>query len=168
MDVHEFSSKLAGAGITEIDGLVGESLGSLLICFGDIDVERHWGDRPPPETEDQKKARANLNFKLEERRKADEDFAKRKSKGQTSREEEEKKVAEDWEEDKRLSELQDRCKSKALIKVPLAETSIHDLLCAIQHIAAFDRILSEMRLTKARDWSTEDRLLERAHRPYVR
>lgn len=51
VDVHEFAHMLNENGIT-IDGLLGESLGSLLLCFGDIEVDKHWGDRPPPETDD--------------------------------------------------------------------------------------------------------------------
>lgn len=68
VDIHEFASMLVDNGI-QIDGLLGESLGSMLMCFGDIEVDKHWGDRPPPETDEQKKAKANLNFKLEERKK---------------------------------------------------------------------------------------------------
>jgi len=47
VDIHEFSNMLGDNGIT-VDGLLGESLGSMLICFGDIEVDKHWGDRPPP------------------------------------------------------------------------------------------------------------------------
>lgn len=73
VDVSEFATMLNESGIT-MDGLLGESLGAMLLCFGDIEVDKHWGDRPPPETDEQKKARANLNFKLEERKKNQEDF----------------------------------------------------------------------------------------------
>jgi len=44
MDVHEMSSYLAEAGIN-LEPSISESLGSLLLCFGDIEVDKAWGDR---------------------------------------------------------------------------------------------------------------------------
>jgi hypothetical protein len=51
MDVHEFSGYLQEAGI-QFEPIISESLGSLLLCFGDIEVDRNWGDRAPPETDE--------------------------------------------------------------------------------------------------------------------
>lgn len=49
LDVHEIAQKLADCGFL-FDPDVQASLGSLLLCFGDIEHERTWGDRIPPET----------------------------------------------------------------------------------------------------------------------
>lgn len=51
MDVHELNGALAEAGIN-IDPEVGNSLGSMLLCFGNIEVEKGWGDRLPPDTQE--------------------------------------------------------------------------------------------------------------------
>jgi len=44
-------------------------------------VDAHWGERPPPETDEQKKARANWNFKTEERRKSTEEYNRKLTRG---------------------------------------------------------------------------------------
>jgi hypothetical protein len=49
----------------------------MLLAFGDLEVERSWGDRNPPETEDQKRARLLLQIKLDERKKDAEEWKKR-------------------------------------------------------------------------------------------
>jgi hypothetical protein len=69
MDVHELNAALADAGIN-IDPDIGNSLGSLLLCFGDIEVEVGWGDRLPPDTPEQHKAKMLLKIALEDRAKA--------------------------------------------------------------------------------------------------
>jgi hypothetical protein len=51
IDIHEFPGFLQKAGLP-LDGLVGESLGCMLQCFGEIDVDAHWGDRAPPDTDE--------------------------------------------------------------------------------------------------------------------
>lgn len=51
IDVHELPAILNTEGFN-LDGLLYESLGSMLLCFGDIEVERRFGDRPPPITEE--------------------------------------------------------------------------------------------------------------------
>ena len=51
MDVHEFAVYLQEAGI-QLEPIIAESLGSLLLCYGDIEVDRNWGDRAPPETDE--------------------------------------------------------------------------------------------------------------------
>lgn len=87
----------------------------MLLCFGDLEVERGWGDRNPPETEDQKRARLLLQIKLEERKKEQEDFKKRMTQvgaKPLTKEEEEKKAQDDIEEDKKIAELQEKCKPR--------------------------------------------------------
>lgn len=44
MDVHEFSGFLIEAGI-QLEPIIADSLGSLLLCFGNIEVDKNWGDR---------------------------------------------------------------------------------------------------------------------------
>lgn len=68
VDVYEFSGQLVEAGFV-FDQITQDSLGGMLLAFGDIDVMRSWGDRNPPETEDQKRARMLLQIKLEDRKK---------------------------------------------------------------------------------------------------
>jgi len=82
LDVHELAGFLQEQGFP-LDGLLFESLGSMLLCFGSIEVERRFGDRPPPITEEQKKYLANLNFMQTERNKLADDFKKKFSKQAT-------------------------------------------------------------------------------------
>jgi hypothetical protein len=51
MDVHELAPALQEAGVN-LDPMIAESLGSLLLCFGDIEHDKNWGDRLPPDTEE--------------------------------------------------------------------------------------------------------------------
>jgi len=44
-------------------------MGSLLLCFGDIDHEEGYGERVPPETEEQRKAKMILEMKRSDRAK---------------------------------------------------------------------------------------------------
>jgi len=76
-----------------------------------------------------------------------------------TKEEEEKKQIEDDEEDRKIKELQEKVKPKCLIKQKLYETSIHDLLIAMDRMAQYDRFLSSCNFIKPRDWSQEDRVL---------
>jgi hypothetical protein len=67
----------------------------MLLAFGDLEVERSWGDRNPPETEDQKRARMLLAIKLDERKKDSEEWKKRMTMAGAkppTKEEEEKKA----------------------------------------------------------------------------
>jgi hypothetical protein len=54
-----------------------------------------------------------------------------------------------------------------MIKVPLAETSIHDLIIAMNRMAEYDRLLSGLGYIKTRDWKNEDRVLAAADKPFV-
>ena len=92
MDVHELSGYLAESGIN-FEPTISESLGGILLCFGDIEVDKDWGDRLPPDTEEQRKAL--LKITLEERQKAVEERLKRAATGlyKPPTEEEEQKLA---------------------------------------------------------------------------
>lgn len=56
VDIHELASLLVKEGM-ELDPIIVENLGSILLCFGDIEYEYRYGDRIPPETEDEKRQR---------------------------------------------------------------------------------------------------------------
>lgn len=76
MDVHELAAALAEAGVN-LDPAIAESLGSLLLCFGDIEHDKSWGDRLPPDTEEQRKAKYQLKILQEERQKAEDERKKK-------------------------------------------------------------------------------------------
>ena len=65
VDVHELAGLLIKEGM-ELDPIIVENLGSILICFGEIENEPHYGDRIPPETEDEKRQRIVAEMKLKE------------------------------------------------------------------------------------------------------
>lgn len=48
----------------------------------------------------------------------------------------------------------------------LYETSIHDLLIALDRMSQYDRLMSNLDLIKSRDWTQEDRVLINAAKPY--
>lgn len=64
MDVHEMAASLAEVGIY-LDPAISESLGSLLLCLGDIEIDKGWGDRQPPDTEELRKAKQILSITIE-------------------------------------------------------------------------------------------------------
>lgn len=144
--MHELSGYLFESGMS-LDSSITESLGSLLLCFGDIEVDKGWGDRQPPDTEEQRKAKALLKITQEERTKAADDRVKKAATGlykPPSEEEEGKHKAELAEEDLRIDNLKKIAKAKAPIKQMLYETSIHDLLLALDRSAEYDRMLSNL------------------------
>jgi hypothetical protein len=53
----------------------------MLLCFGDIEVDKHWADRDPPDTEEQRRARVLLKITLEERKKAEDERKKKADAG---------------------------------------------------------------------------------------
>lgn len=83
-----------------------------------------------------------------------------------TKEEEEKKAVDDEEEDRKIKELIEKNKPKSLIKLMLYETSIHDLLIALDRMAQYDRLLSACSYIKSRDWSQEDRILSSCGKVY--
>ena len=54
-----------------------DSLGGMLLTFGDIEVDRSCGDRNPAETEEQKRSRLLLQIKIDDRKKDQEEFKKK-------------------------------------------------------------------------------------------
>lgn len=65
VDVHELAALLVKEGM-ELETTITENLGSILLCFGDIEFEPRYGDRVPPETEDEKRQRIVAEMKLKE------------------------------------------------------------------------------------------------------
>lgn len=50
----------------ELDAVLVENLGAILLCFGEIEHDIHYGERVPPETEDEKRARYVAELKIKE------------------------------------------------------------------------------------------------------
>lgn len=168
VDVYEFSSQLVEAGFV-FDQITLDSLGGMLLAFGDIEVERSWGDRHPPLTDDQKRAELLLKIKKEELNKDAEEWKKRTTQPGAkppTKEEEEKKAQDDMELVRQIAEYTEKSKPKPLIKVKLAETSIHDLLIAMNRMAQYDRLMSELGVLSLKDWMQEDKVLAKAKRPF--
>lgn len=63
VDVHEFAGLLVKEGM-ELDPVIVENLGSILLCFGDIEYEPMYGERIPPETEEEKRQRMAAEMQL--------------------------------------------------------------------------------------------------------
>jgi hypothetical protein len=169
MDVHEMYGCLLEASIN-IDPEIGQSLGSLLMCFGDIEVEKGWGDRLPVDTEEQRKAKVLLKITLEERVKVAEEKMKKAQTGlykPATEDEAEKHAADMKEEDIRIENLQKIAKPKATIKVMLHETSIHDFLVALDRSAEYDRMLAHLQMITFDTWTNEDKALKKLNRPYI-
>jgi hypothetical protein len=71
VDIFELAGLLVAEG-HELDSTLVENLGAMLLCFGEIEHDLHYGERIPPETEEEKRARyvAELRAKeIEEARK---------------------------------------------------------------------------------------------------
>jgi hypothetical protein len=71
------------------------------------------------------------------------------------------------EEDRRIEELKKVSKAKPPIKVMLHETSIHDLLLALDRSAEYDRMLAGCQLIPFENWTNEDKVLKKLNKPYV-
>jgi hypothetical protein len=74
-----------------------EQLGAILICFGEIEFERGYGERVPPETDEQRKAKMLLELKRAERGKQQDPKGEKKMQKQLTVEELEKKKKDDEE-----------------------------------------------------------------------
>ena len=60
MDVYELSTLLKDKtnGLDmDLDPVVSENLGAILLCFGEIEHEPRYGERVPEETEEEKRVR---------------------------------------------------------------------------------------------------------------
>ena len=70
IDLTEMASKLTGAGLN-LESFQVENLGGILQCFGEIDHDHTWGERVPPETDEQRKAKMRLEIKRADKLKAE-------------------------------------------------------------------------------------------------
>ena len=78
VDIGELAGKLANAQIP-IENAHLENIGPALICFGGIQLDEAYGDRVPPETDEQKRAKLKLE-RLLDKMKAEETNEKKKQK----------------------------------------------------------------------------------------
>ena len=124
-----------------------ENMAALLICFGDIENEEGYGERVPPETEDQRKAKMLLEMHKNNRAK-NADPKDKKMQKQLTMEEQDKKKKEDDDWAKEEERLLLQMKPSKPMHVLLNLTSIHDLLNAMDRMQKFDRMLSEMSMTE--------------------
>ena len=62
VDLAEMSGKLTASGLN-LEAYQVENLGGILQCFGEIDNDNTWGERVPPETDEQRKAKMLLEIK---------------------------------------------------------------------------------------------------------
>lgn len=157
IDIKEIAPRLQQQGLA-LDQQMAENMASLLICFGDIENEEGYGERVPPETEDQRKAKMLLEMKRNERAK-NADPKEKKMVKQLTMEETEKKNKEDadWAdlEERLIAQMKPSKPEKILLEL----TSIHDLLNALDRMQTFDRMLSEMEMTEFVSFEEEDRAL---------
>ena len=61
----ELAGRLAAEG-RDLPPDLSENLGAMLLCFGEIEHDLHYGERVPPETEDEKRARIVAELKAKE------------------------------------------------------------------------------------------------------
>lgn len=66
VDVYELGSRLVKEGY-ELDPILLENMGSILLCFGEIEHELYYGERIPEETEEDKRTRIVIDIKMKER-----------------------------------------------------------------------------------------------------
>ena len=64
------ASKLTNSGLN-LEPHQNDNLGAILLCFGTIDHDRNWGERVPPETDEQRKAKMLLEMRKAEQIKAE-------------------------------------------------------------------------------------------------
>jgi hypothetical protein len=65
VDVNELAKLLVKEGM-EFDAMLADNLGSILLCFGEIEFEYRYGDRVPPETEEERRQRTVAEIKMKE------------------------------------------------------------------------------------------------------
>ena len=63
-----------------MDNSLVENLGAALICFGDIQLDEAYGDRVPPETDEQKKAKLKLERILDKKKQEEQNDKKKLTK----------------------------------------------------------------------------------------
>ena len=128
VDVNELKGKFVDANIP-VDPDSNEDIASILLCFGNIDVEKCWGDRVPPETPEENKARANLKAReeklIELQSQREKDIKQKKI---VSRDEEKKRNEEEAKILEDINMFKAQLKPKKPQKIKLSLTSLHDLI----------------------------------------
>ncbi len=71
------------------------------------------------------------------------------------------------EENNRFEQLKKLGKAKQPIKVMLHDTSIHDLLLAMDRCAEYDRMLAHLGITSFDNWANEDKVLKKLGKPFI-
>lgn len=125
VDVYELSHFLQKQG-QNVDPTLLENLGSILMCFGEIEHELQYGERIPPETEDEKKARVIAEIKQKEM--------------EDARREAEAAGEKFNEEDFKVPVIE----MKKPVMMLLHLISITDLKFCCQKMFEFDKVLFEM------------------------
>jgi hypothetical protein len=129
VDVYELSAKLVIEGY-EMDPVLIENLGSMLMCFGEIEHELHYGQRIPLETEEEKRARIVVEMKIKDLEEA--------------RKEAEANGIEFDESEFKIPVIEKRKPILMLLHL----ISITDMKFCAQKMFEFDKILSQMGVQK--------------------
>jgi len=165
IDIREIAPRLKTNGFP-IDQQMEENLGALLLCFGDIAFESGYGERVPPETDEQRKAKMLLEMRRADRAKQGDGKGDKKLQKQLTTEELEKKKKEDDDWKKEEEKLMNQMKPDKPMKVLLNLTSIHDLLNSVDDMATYDRMLTELAMTEFEQFDDEDRALAALGKPF--
>jgi len=94
IDIKEIAPRLQQQNIP-LDQQLADNLSAILLCFGDIDYEVAYGERVPPETDEQRKAKGKLELWRANMAKVVGDKGEKSLKKQLTVEEAEKKKAEE-------------------------------------------------------------------------
>ena len=130
VDVYELATRLMKEGY-ELDPVLMENMGAILLCFGEIEHEQHYGERVPPETEEDKRARQIIEIKLKEREDA-------------RKEAEENGEAFDESELPPIPTIEPRKPVLMLLHL----ISITDMKFCAQKMFEFDKVLQQMDVQK--------------------
>ena len=69
VDVHELAQRFSQEGF-DVSPILMENLGNIMMCFGEIEHELSYGERIPPESEEERRAKIVYEIKLKEREEA--------------------------------------------------------------------------------------------------
>lgn len=141
-------------------------MGSILLCFSNIEFDNNWGERVPPENEAQRKARQFLALMESEEKEAELKKENKKQKPMT-KDEEDRKKKEAEDNKRKKEELLKTMQPKPPIMQMLKETSFHDLLLCLERQAEYDRMLSDLGIIQC-DFLLEDEALKETGKPFVR
>jgi len=132
VDVHELALLLNKAGFDNLDNTMVENLGSILMCFGEVEYDMCYGERIPPDTDDDKREKKKLEKKLQEIEEA------RK---------EAEAAGEKFNEDDPMYKLP-VIEPKKPIMMLLHLISITDMKFCCQKMFEFDKVLYDMVIQK--------------------